>query len=287
MSSYSTFLLYLLVATIVYYLVTSVTEKFTASETVITTSGGTSVIVTPNMTTIHTTPEMISPTKEIPSETSLTVEEGMQPMDVSGYYKSSVFEDGTSGVNDPDAIPLATPYAFSKTAEEQKDPVTDTSLPVYPDVTGADPNLMQNDSQIFTTDSPDTIPSVPSPYDTAVVAGAWNLGWNKSESMSKSEWVKSESTPKPETPTQHIDEFVPILNMDFPGNDKFCQVYSEDMNQSYCRGQCSQDGNCVGYVDVKAGTNQLFPQGFCCSKTYVKDSLQTPGVISYIKPKYA
>lgn len=345
-ANYSTFLIYLLVGTIVYYLFKSVTEKFDSSTTTITTSPtGTSIKVsnsgssdgsvlsniaqttpsipmpvssdnsvftsisnsTPNIpmpmpigNPIGTIMTMSAPmtvnmpmanstsqvmkfdtipktNSSLPSSIPAVIAEEMESIELGPYSNYNLFQDSFSPFGEQSNINVSTPFVFSPTATKQIDPQEDPMLPVRPTVVGSDPNLMQNLNQEFTNDSDSTDVMLPSPYS------------NEGPHLS----IRANPPPRPAAPavttvegTQHIDEFVPIQNKDFPGNDKFCQMYSADINQSYCRGQCSQDKNCVGYVDVKAGTSQLFPQGFCCSKNYIGDQLDTQGVISFIKPKY-
>lgn len=72
-------------------------------------------------------------------------------------------------------------------------------------------------------------------------------------------------------------------NTDFPGHDYYCSLYGTDSSAQSCINRCTSEKSCAGVVDVKPGTNPVFPGGFCCNKNYLGDSVSVKGVDTYSK----
>lgn len=87
----------------------------------------------------------------------------------------------------------------------------------------------------------------------------------------------------PQVPPVEDKSYNKVASVDWPGNDISCEMYSEGNDASTCRSFCQQSPKCVGYVDVKAGTNPVFPAGFCCSKHTMVDPMSSIGVDAYHK----
>jgi hypothetical protein len=86
-------------------------------------------------------------------------------------------------------------------------------------------------------------------------------------------------------PVESNKSFNEVPNVDFPGNDLMCQMYTDGGSSDTCRESCYNDAKCAGYVNIAANTNAVFPGGFCCAKHTMVDTMSSPGVSSYLKMK--
>lgn len=91
-----------------------------------------------------------------------------------------------------------------------------------------------------------------------------------------------------QVPIESDKSFNPVHNVDFPGNDLMCEMYTTStQGPEVCREKCFGDKKCVGYVNIHPNTNPVFPQGFCCAKHTMVDVMESKGVDAFLKMNMA
>lgn len=128
--------------------------------------------------------------------------------------------------------------------------------------------------------APMTIPAT----STSIAPGSTIPGGSVSlDSVSGS--VSSSAPPVPYTPPEADKAYNKVHGVDWPGNDIHCDMYGDEGVKDFtsCQNKCQTNPKCIGFVDVKPGANEVFPQGFCCAKHTMVDPMATAGVDSYHK----